>query len=147
MTRNTVDYEKDFYAWTVEQARLLRSGELSEIDVENIAEEIESMGRSDRREIHSRLVVLLMHLLKWQYQKRARSRSWSSTILTQRREIEQLLAESPSLRPSFIQMFSKAYADARQQAALATGLRIGTFPETCLFTPEEVLTREFLPEP
>ena len=134
-------------AWTVEQARLLRAGEFSEIDVENIAEEIESMGRSDRREIHSRLVVLLMHLLKWQYQKRARSRSWSSTILTQRREIEQLLAESPSLRPSFIQMFPKAYADARQQAALETGLRIGTFPETCAFTPEEALTREFLPEP
>jgi hypothetical protein len=147
MTRNTIDYEKDFYAWTVEQARLLRAGEFSEIDVENIAEEIESMGRSDRREIHSRLVVLLMHLLKWQYQKRARSRSWSSTILTQRREIEQLLAESPSLRPSFIQMFPKAYADARQQAALETGLRIGTFPETCAFTPEEALTREFLPEP
>ena len=65
MTRNTVDYEKDFYAWTVEQARLLRSGELSEIDVENIAEEIESMGRSERREIGNRLTVLLSHLLKW----------------------------------------------------------------------------------
>jgi hypothetical protein len=68
MPRNSVDYEKDFYAWTVEQSRLLRSGELSSIDAANIAEEIESMGRSDRRELRSRLAVLAMHLLKWRYQ-------------------------------------------------------------------------------
>ena len=85
MSRNAVDYEKDFYAWTVEQARLLRSGELSAVDIENIAEEIESMGRSDRREIKSRLIVLLSHLLKWQMQPQMRSAGWSATIREQRR--------------------------------------------------------------
>src|SRR5438445_10953225 len=80
MPRNSVDYEEEFYAWTVEQSRLLRSGELSAIDVANIAEEIESIGRCDRRELGSRLVALAMHLLKWLNQPGARSRSWSATI-------------------------------------------------------------------
>ena len=81
MPHNSVDYESDFYAWTVEQSRLLRSGELTAIDAVNIAEEIESMGRSDRRELRSLLVVLVMHLLKWRHQPGARSRSWSATIV------------------------------------------------------------------
>src|SRR5690348_13781708 len=99
LTRNSADYEEDFYAWTVEQAHLLRSGDLSAIDIENIAEEIESMGRSDRRAIESRLAVLLTHLLKWQIQERMRSRSWAGTIGEQRRRIAKLLRESPSLHP------------------------------------------------
>ncbi len=93
MTRNAVDYEKDFYAWTVEQARLLRAGELSALDVANIAEEIESLGRSDRRELGSRLTVLLLHLLKWRSQPDTRSKSWLATIREQRRQIEKLLRE------------------------------------------------------
>src|SRR5437660_6611753 len=113
MPRNSVDYEEDFYAWTVEQSRLLRSGELSAIDVANIAEEIESMGRSDRRELKSRLVVLVMHLLKWRHQPSARSRSWSATIDEQRLQIEGILAESPSLRPKAATVFSGASAIAR----------------------------------
>jgi len=84
MPRNSIDYEKDFYAWTVEQSRMLRSGEISSIDAENIAEELESMGRSDRRELKNRLVILVMHLLKWRHQSAARSRSWSATIDEQR---------------------------------------------------------------
>jgi hypothetical protein len=80
MSRNSAGYENDFYAWTVEQARLLRSGELSAIDAANVAEEIESMGRSDRREIKSRLIALLSHLLKWRMQPEIRSTSWSGTI-------------------------------------------------------------------
>ncbi len=99
MPRNSVEYEEDFYAWTVEQSRLLRAGELSAIDVANIAEEIESMGRSDRRELRSRLVVLAMHLLKWRRQPGARSRSWSATIDEQRLQIEEVLAESPAFGP------------------------------------------------
>jgi hypothetical protein len=75
MDRNAANYDADFYAWTVEQARLLRAGELSAIDAANITEEIESMGRGDRRELHGRLVVLIMHLLKWRQQPGARSRS------------------------------------------------------------------------
>src|SRR5215813_5357662 len=108
MTRNSADYEVDFYAWTVEQARLLRSGDLAAVDVANIAEEIESMGRSDRRELKSRLVVLVMHLLKWRHQRGARSRSWSATIDEQRLQIEGILSESPSLRPTVAQMLVEA---------------------------------------
>jgi len=147
MSRNRADYEEDFYAWTIEQARLLRAGEFSALDIENIAEEIESMGRSDRRAIESRLTVLLAHLLKWQLQPEMRSTSWSGTIREQRRQIERLLRESPSLRPFVPEVLSEAYAEAREDAAEETGLSQSTFPETCPFTAEEALSREFLPEP
>ena len=106
-------YEEDFYAWTVEQARLLRSGEFSSIDAANIAEEIESLGRSDRRKLESRMTVLLMHLLKWQKQSKLRSRTWSGTILEQRRRIEKLLKESPSLRPSINEALAEVFTEAR----------------------------------
>ena len=146
MPRNCVDYEEDFYAWTVEQARLLRSGELSSIDVANIAEEIESLGRSDKRAIESRLTVLLMHLLKWQIQSKMRSQSWSGTILEQRRRIEKLLRESPSLRASVNEALAEAYSDAREAASNETGLPETNFPIECPFTMEQVLSRSFLPE-
>src|SRR5438093_12531420 len=113
MPRNSIEYEQDFYAWTVEQSRLLRSGELSAIDAANIAEEIESMGRSDRRELRSRLAVLVMHLLKWRHQPGARSRSWSATVDEQRLQIEEVLAESPSLRPQPAARLADHYALAR----------------------------------
>ena len=146
MPRNCVDYEEDFYAWTVEQARLLRSGELSSIDVANIAEEIESLGRSDKRAIESRLTVLLMHLLKWQIQSKMRSQSWSGTILEQRRRIEKLLRESPSLRASVSEALAEAYSDAREAASNETGLPETDFPAECPFTAEQVMSRSFLPK-
>ena len=146
MPRNRVDYEEDFYAWTAEQARLLRSGELSSIDVANIAEEIESLGRSDKRAIESRLTVLLMHLLKWQIQSKMRSQSWSGTILEQRRRIEKLLRESPSLHASVNEALAEAYSDAREAASNETGLPETNFPIECPFTMEQVLSRSFLPE-
>ena len=146
MPRNCVDYEEDFYAWTVEQARLLRSGELTSIDVANIAEEIESLGRSDKRAIESRLTVLLMHLLKWQIQSKMRSQSWSGTILEQRRRIEKLLRESPSLHASVNEALAEAYSDAREAASNETGLPETNFPIECPFTMEQVLSRSFLPE-
>jgi hypothetical protein len=146
MGSNSADYEEDFYAWTVEQARLLRLGEFSAIDVANIAEEIESMGRSDRRAIESRLTVLLTHLLKWQLQPAMRSPGWSGTIREQRRRIEKLLRESPSLRPFVAETLSEAYAEAREDALEETGLPETDFPAECPFTPDEVLSRSFLPE-
>jgi Domain of unknown function DUF29 len=146
MPRNAADYEEDFYAWTVEQSRLLRAGELSTIDAANIAEEIESIGRGDRREIKSRLVVLVMHLLKWHHQPAARSRSRSATIDEQRLQIEGVLDESPSLRPMAAAMIPEAYSIARARAIAETGLSDETFPPACPFTPEEVLSQTFLPE-
>jgi Domain of unknown function DUF29 len=146
MSRNSAGYDEDFYAWTVEQARLLRSGEFSSVDVENVAEELESLGRSDKRAIESRLTVLLTHLLKWQAQPRLRSTSWSGTIREQRRRIEKLLRESPSLRPFVGEVLAEAYADAREDAADETGLSETEFPAECPFSAEEVLSRSFLPE-
>src|SRR2546421_7572833 len=121
MPRNAVDYEEDFYAWTMEQAQLLRSGEFSELDIENIAEELETMGRSDKREIESRLTVLLAHLLKWQLQIGLRSKSWSGTIREQRQRVEDPLAESPSLRPFVASILPGLYARSRQLSADRTG--------------------------
>jgi len=146
MPRNSADYEEDFYAWTVEQSRLLRSGELTTIDTANIAEEIESMGRSDRRELKSRLVVLVVHLLKWRHQPAARSRSWSATIDEQRLQIESVLTESPSLRPMAAAILPQAYSIARARAIAETGLADEAFSEACPFTEDDVLSQAFLPE-
>ena len=147
MRGNAVDYEEDFYLWTEEQARLLRSGEFSAIDAANIAEEIESMGRSDRRELKSRLIVLLTHLLKWRYQPEARSRSWSDTIREQRQQIELVLEDSPSLRSAAEQILNQVYRTARENAGEETGITKAAFPDACPFRPDEVLSRGFLPEP
>jgi hypothetical protein len=146
MPRNSTRYDDDFYAWTAEQARLLRAGEFSQIDVENVAEELESMGRSDKRELESRLETLLMHLLKWQVQIRMRSPSWSGMVREQRRRIEKLLRESPSLRPVIGQLILEAYGEAREKAASETGLPETMFPQNCPFAPEQILSEDFLPE-
>jgi hypothetical protein len=146
MPRNSVDYEEDFYSWTVEQSRLLRAGELSAIDAANIAEEIESMGRGDRRELKSRLAVLLMHLLKWRHQPGGRSRSWSATIDEQRLQIEGILGESPSLRPTVAAMLADAHAIARARAIAQIGLADEVFPEACPFGADQVLSRAFFPD-
>lgn len=146
MAGNSVAYEDDFFAWTQDQARLLREGKLSSVDAENVAEEIESMGRSDRRELESRFVVLLTHLLKWQVQTEFQSRSWRSTINTQRDEIAALLADSPSLKPIVDQPRPILYTRARRNAADETGISEKGFPQTCPFTPAQILDEDFLPE-
>ena len=96
--RNSLLYEQDFYAWANEQAALLRSGRVSDADLEHIAEEIESMGRSEKRELISRLKLLLAHLLKWQFQPTLRGNSWRLTIEEQRRDVAEHLADNPSLK-------------------------------------------------
>lgn len=146
MARNAAAYDEDFVAWTEEQARLLRAGEFSQLDIENIAEELESMGRSDRREIESRLVVLMVHLLKWRIQVEHRSASWSGTIREQRERLEDLLAESPSLRPLVQSIRPALYGRARRGASRETGLAIKAFPTECPFSPEQILSEDFLPE-
>src|SRR5260370_7643141 len=108
MARNSAAYDEDFYAWTQEQATLLRSGQFSQVDIENVAEELESMGRSDKRQIDSRLEVLLTHLLKCQVQVLLRSPGWSGTIRGQRRRIQNLLQEPPSFPPLFLHRFPPA---------------------------------------
>ncbi|MBV8779340.1 MAG: DUF29 domain-containing protein [Alphaproteobacteria bacterium] len=146
MPRNSADYDDDFFAWTQEQARLLRTGELTQIDIDNVVEELESMGRSVRRELRSRLALLIMHLLKWQHQPVFRSRSWSGTVREQRAQIKELIDESPSLEPVLAEGLTSIYASAVRKAVLETGLSEISFPANCPYTPEQILSEDFLPE-
>jgi hypothetical protein len=140
-------YEADFAAWSEEQSRRLRQIHIPGLDMENIAEEIESLSRRDKREIANCLRVLLVHLLKWRYQPDLTGRSWRSTIFVQRRKIADLLQESPSLRPSIEDQIADQYANAVSDAALETGLFEDSFPEVCEWATDQVLSREFLPNP
>ena len=142
---NTSEYEKDFYAWLMDNAKLLREKKFTEIDIEHIAEELESMGKSEKRELINRLTVLLAHLLKWQFQAVKRSRSWKNTILTQRIDINELLEDSPSLRHEIIQKLELAYEKAKLNAEDETGIDKIHFPEKCPFSFEEILERDFFP--
>jgi hypothetical protein len=141
-----VDYEGDFFAWTQEQARLLRARDVRGLDWENLAEEIDSMGRRDRRELESRLRLILHHLLKWRVQPGLRGRSWQSTLREQRRQVEKLLKESPSLRPQLRALIDAAYPDALADALDETGLPLQTFPADCPFPAEQILDQQYLPD-
>jgi hypothetical protein len=132
-------YERDFYAWTEEQAALLRAGRTDALDLEHLAEEVEGMSVSQRRELMARLVVLLTHLLKWQLEPELQSRSWRATILTQRQELEDLLEQSPSLRRLVDGMLPRAYAKAVTRAEQETGIEAGKMPARCPFTREQIL--------
>jgi hypothetical protein len=138
-------YDDDFYAWTQEQARLLRAGRFSDLDIQNIAEELETLGRSDKREIRSRLQVVLSHLLKWRMQPDRRSSNWRGTITEQRRKLNMLLSESPSLRPFPARVLHEEYPGACVGAAEETGLPLEIFPPACPFTIAQVLDPAFLP--
>lgn len=138
-------YETDFYAWAKAQAALLREEELAELDLPNLAEELEAMGRHERRELTNRLRVLLMHLLKWQFQPDLRSRSWRNTINNQRDEIAALLDDSPSLKVEIEDCIAAAYSRARAQEE--TGLLLPVFPESCPYGPNEILEPNFFPGP
>lgn len=124
-------YETDFYAWTQQQAALLRAGKLDEADIIHLAEEVESMGRSEKRELISRLSILLMHLLKWEYQPERRGASWEATIAVQRDDLADLLADNPSLRAGLEVALRDAYRKAVLLAVAETGLPKGRFPEVC----------------
>ncbi|MDJ0680442.1 MAG: DUF29 domain-containing protein [Xenococcaceae cyanobacterium MO_167.B52] len=106
---NPIEYQTDFYAWTQQQAELLRNKKIEQLDWSNLAEEIEDMGRSEKRQLESRLEVLIMHLLKWQFQPNLRSRSWQLTIKEQRLRLEKLLAENPSLKSKLTDTKEKVY--------------------------------------
>lgn len=139
-------YERDFYAWANQQAALLRKGALESADIAHIAEEIESMGRTEKRELISRLSVLLMHLLKWQYQPELRGRSWRATISVQRRALARHLADNPSLKSKLTEAVADAYGDAILTAASETGLEQSTFPAQCPWPFAQIAAEDFLPQ-
>ena len=136
-------YDRDFYLWIQATAQQLKEGKFDEVDLTNLIEEIESMGRSEKRELKSRLIVLLMHLLKWQYQPEKRSESWRSTISEQRICLEGLLEDSPSLKPLISEVFDDCYQKARLKAADETGIKLNFFPKESPFTLEETLKVSF----
>jgi hypothetical protein len=151
-TRTAIRYEDDFYSWSQEQAAALRRAAAVRVnlpdplDFANLAEEIESLGLEQLRELYSRYRVLLLHLLKWQYQPQRRTPSWRTTIRLQRDELARLLKLSPGLKPKRRAALLDAYTGAREDAADATRLPLGRFPEQCPYTLEEVEGGAFWPE-
>ena len=145
LTRNAPGYEEDFVAWLEDQARRARGGETESLDLENIAEELEGMARSDRREIRNRLIVLLVHLLKHKFQPRRRSSGWRATIAEQRQRIAVVMEDSPSLQAFPAEILDRCYANARSRTALETGLSETQLPERCPFPIETVLEAGWLP--
>jgi hypothetical protein len=141
-----VKYEQDFYAWAMQSAQTLREGRLSEADLEHVAEELEDMGRSEKRALTNRLAVLLRHLLKWWHQPERRGNSWRYTIEEQRVRVAKLLEDNPSLKHELEGMVSHAYRLAVLRAAKEIGISKAVFPDTCPFTLEQILDDGFWPE-
>jgi hypothetical protein len=148
MSTNEDLYDTDFYTWTQTQAALLREGAWQGLDLANLAEEIESLGKSDRRALGSHLEGLMMHLLKWRYQpsRRQTGRSWYSTIVAHRSRICAILEDSPSLERVIPELLARRYASAKQRAHGETRLPLDTFPDVCPWTAEQVLREDFWPE-
>ena len=135
-----VTYDSDYYGWVQQQAELLRSGQFDQLDLENLLEEVESLGRSEKRALTSQIVRLYWHLLKWQYQPQKRSNSWVFSIEDARDEILELLEDNPSFRRDLESWIPKSYEQARKKAARETGLPIDTFPIEPPFSWELAIT-------
>ncbi len=146
MAKKLSEYHQDFYQWTLHNAVLIRQRKFSELDIDHLAEELESMGRSDKRELINRFAILLAHLLKWQFQPERRSNSWKYTIEEQRFEVTELLEDSPSLKPELQQKINRAYHKALLMAATETGLSKDKFPQKCPFSFTKALNLDFLPD-
>jgi Domain of unknown function DUF29 len=138
-------YDTDFYAWTQEQMRLLRDRQWHQLDLVNLIDEVESLGKQQRQELRNRLSVLLGHLLKWQYQPQRRSRSWLATIRVQRRDLLRLLQDNPSLKPLLADVMLEAYENGRDLAIGETDLPAQTFPKVCPYGWNEVFESHFYP--
>ena len=138
-------YDKDYLLWIEETLKKLRSKNYEKVDWDNLLEEIEDMGRSEKRALESNLIVLLLHLLKWQYQSEKRSGSWERSILEHRRRIKKALKDSPSLKPYLITILNESYSEAVKQAKAETKLSLDTFPHQCPYELTTILEDGFLP--
>ncbi len=144
MTTNAELYEQDFFQWTQTTAALIRAGKWQDIDRESVAEELESLGKRDRREVRRRLKALVYDLLKWWAQPGERCGRWRSTIRTQRDEVEMILRDSPSLQAHLSTFLTESYPVAREKALADTGLYM--LPETCPFTSAQILDADYWPD-
>jgi len=138
-------HDLDFYAWTQQQANLLKSGNLADVDFKHLIKKIESMASSERRELINRLAVLLAQLLKWHYQPSFLGRSWQLTIKEQRRQLQRLLKDNPSLDARLDEFIADACIDAVLLAAKETGMKESAFPEQFPYIKEDLLNPEFYP--
>jgi hypothetical protein len=145
VTDAVATYDSDFFEWTQQTAELIRQGRLTEADLEHVAEEIADMGKRDRREVRSRLRVLLVHLLKWQLQPLQKTSSWKATILEQRAQLALVLDDSPSLRRIPANELEVVYRSAVDRAIAETQLAPDVFPADCPFTIAEIVDRDFFP--
>ena len=139
-------HDRDFYTWATETAQAIREGSFTAVDWESVAEELEDMGRSEQRQLESRLRVLLAHLLKWRYlPEPTANKSWALTIEEQRRRTGRLLKQSPGLKQVLEETLAEAYGDARLQAARDRGVDKNAFPETCLWAFDQIMDDGFWP--
>jgi hypothetical protein len=147
-------YDRDYHAWANRQIDALSTGQFVDVDIAHLLEELKDMGRSERNELENRLVILLAHLLKWQFQydrlserwKEFKDDSWRSTIVEQRDRIARRLEKSPGLKPGLAGLIAESYSDAAGLAAKETGIRINCFPSVCPYTQEQILDEGFFPE-
>jgi len=147
MENISTTYETDVVAWANEQAQLIRAGKFDQLDLEHLAEEIEDVGKSEQRELASRMAVLLAHLLKWKFQPAMRGSSWTATITLQRKRIIRRIESTPSLKPMLLdaEWADDMWSDAILSAAKETGIEVMVFPETCPWPMADVLTEGWLP--
>jgi hypothetical protein len=138
-------YEQDFALWLERQAELLREGQFEALDTGNLAEEVEDIGKRERHAIESNLIIILLHLLKYQFQPENRSRSWLDSLLEHRERLARDFRDSPSLRRYAREELQALYSTARKRAAVQTGFSLDTFPEACPYGLEQVLDEAFLP--
>lgn len=140
----STEYDTDFYAWALHNAQLLREKRFSELDVEHLIEELEDMG-NNKQELTSRFIVLIGHLLKWEYQPDKRNSSWRGSISEQRIQINSVIRRKPSLKPYLQTAIENAYFDAVELAGDDTGLPPSTFPKTCPYSQQQLLEKSFWP--
>lgn len=139
-------YESDYYTWLVTQVEILKKGDLNKMDINNIIEELEEMGRSEKRALESYLVVIVTHLLKWKYQPECRSSGWRGSINVSRGKLERLLRDSPGLKSKIDEIYEGAYKYSRRDAISETGLNDDKFPSDNPFSLVNVLDLDFYPE-
>lgn len=139
-------YKNDFHAWALQTAALIRQHKFEELNIEDLAEELASMGKKERAEVANRLVILLAHLLKWQYQPAYRSASWRGSLIEQRKQILRQLQQSPSIKPYFSEATTDAYPDAVDLASRETLLNSDNFPPDCPYSEDQILDYDFYPE-
>ncbi len=142
---SNLQHDRDFYAWANDSAAHLRAGRWAEVDVDQIAEELEDMGKQQKHALAGHLKILLLHLLKWRYQPALRGVSWRLSIDNARDEIAELLEDSPSLATKLPELAARRYPAARSRANLETGLPPETFPAECPFSPGQLLDQDYLP--